>query len=134
MVRDPITIDGATTVADAVNNHFMSHGHGGYPVVSDGRVTGLITLSEVRHCALEERGQKRVSEITRDRASYRYRSRRAGFQCTATNGAEQQRPADRDGAGPADGADYAVGDRALYHGAQPTRLRGAGRDEGRGGP
>ena len=29
MVRDPITIDGATTVADAVNNHFMSQV--GYP-------------------------------------------------------------------------------------------------------
>ena len=65
MVRDPITIDGATTVADAVNNHFMSHGHGGYPVVSDGRVIGLITLGQVRHCPLEERAHKRVSEIMR---------------------------------------------------------------------
>jgi Zn-dependent protease/predicted transcriptional regulator len=65
MVREPITIDAATIVAEAVNDHFMSHGHGGYPVMSQGHAVGLITLSQVRNCPVEERAHKRVSEIMR---------------------------------------------------------------------
>ncbi len=65
MVREPITIDGATTVADAVDQHFMRHGHGGYPVMSDGHVVGLIALSQVRECPVEERATKRISDVMR---------------------------------------------------------------------
>jgi Zn-dependent protease/CBS domain-containing protein len=65
MVRDPLTIDAATTVADAIHDHFMHHGYGGYPVIDNGRVVGLIALSQVRDCPAEERAHKRVSEIMR---------------------------------------------------------------------
>jgi Zn-dependent protease/CBS domain-containing protein len=65
MVRAPITIDADTTVADAIGDHFMRHGHGGYPVMRDGRVVGLISLSQIRECAAEERASKRISEIMR---------------------------------------------------------------------
>jgi Zn-dependent protease/predicted transcriptional regulator len=65
MVRDPLTIDAATTVADAIHDHFMRHGYGGYPVIENGRVAGLIALSQVRDCPAEERAHKRVSGIMR---------------------------------------------------------------------
>jgi Zn-dependent protease/CBS domain-containing protein len=65
MVRDPLTIDAATTVADAIHDHFMHHGYGGYPVIDNGRVAGLIALSQVRNCPAEARAHKRVSEIMR---------------------------------------------------------------------
>jgi Zn-dependent protease/predicted transcriptional regulator len=65
MVREPITIDAATTVADAISHHFMHHGYGGYPVVRDGRVAGLIALSHVRSCPVEERAHKLVGDIMR---------------------------------------------------------------------
>jgi Zn-dependent protease/predicted transcriptional regulator len=65
MVRDPITIDAATTVADAIHDHFMRHGYGGYPVIDNGRVAGLIALSHVRDCPVEERARKRVGDIMR---------------------------------------------------------------------
>ena len=65
MVRDPITIDAATTVAETIGDHFMRHGHGGYPVLRDGRVVGLISLSQVRDCPVEERANKPISEIMR---------------------------------------------------------------------
>ncbi len=65
MVRDPITIDAATTVADAIGDHFMRHGYGGYPVIGNGRVAGLIALSHVRDCPVEERAHQRVGDIMR---------------------------------------------------------------------
>jgi Zn-dependent protease/predicted transcriptional regulator len=65
MVRDPITIDAETTVADVINDHFMRHGHGGYPVLRDNHVVGLISLGQIRDCPAEERASKRVSEIMR---------------------------------------------------------------------
>jgi CBS domain-containing protein len=65
MVRDPITIDAETTVADVINDHFMRHGHGGYPVLRDKHVVGLISLGQIRDCPAGERASKRVSEIMR---------------------------------------------------------------------
>jgi Zn-dependent protease/predicted transcriptional regulator len=65
MVRDPLTIDAGTTVADAIHDHFMHHGYGGYPVIDNGRVVGLVALSQVRNCPADARAHKRVSEIMR---------------------------------------------------------------------
>lgn len=65
MARDPITIDADTTVASVINDHFMRHGHGGYPVIRDNRVVGLISLGQIRDCPAEERAGKPISEIMR---------------------------------------------------------------------
>jgi CBS domain-containing protein len=65
MVRDPITVDADATVAGVINDHFMRHGHGGYPVMRDGRAVGLISLSQIRDCPAEERSSKRIGEIMR---------------------------------------------------------------------
>jgi Zn-dependent protease/CBS domain-containing protein len=65
MVRDPVTIDASMTVADAINQHFMHHGYGGYPVLDDGRVAGLVGLGQVRECPAADRPHKRIREIMR---------------------------------------------------------------------
>jgi Zn-dependent protease/predicted transcriptional regulator len=65
MARDPITINPANSVSAAIQDHFMSHGHGGYPVVSGSTVEGVVSLSQVRDCPVEERGTKHISEIMR---------------------------------------------------------------------
>ena len=65
MVHDPVTIDAGATVADAIHDHFSHHGYGGYPVMDNGRVVGLVALSQVRECAAADRGHKRVGEIMR---------------------------------------------------------------------
>ena len=65
MVREPITIDAGTTVADVINDHFMRHGHGGYPVMRDNTAVGLISLAQIRDCPADARTSKRISEIMR---------------------------------------------------------------------
>jgi Zn-dependent protease/predicted transcriptional regulator len=65
MVQNPITVDADATVAGVINDHFMRHGHGGYPVMRDGRAVGLISLSQIRDCPAEERSSKRIGEIMR---------------------------------------------------------------------
>ena len=65
MVREPIMIDAGTTVADVINDHFMRHGHGGYPVMRDNAAAGLISLRQIRDCPAEQRASKRIGEIMR---------------------------------------------------------------------
>ncbi|MGE0022010.1 MAG: M50 family metallopeptidase [Hyphomicrobium sp.] len=65
MVREPVVVGPDTSVADAVEDSFLRHGYGGFPVGSDGRIEGLLSLPMVQRCAREERGARRVREIMR---------------------------------------------------------------------
>ena len=65
MVGDPVVIRPDASVADAVEDYFLRHGYGGFPVGSDGRIEGMLSLSMVQHCPREERGSRRVREIMR---------------------------------------------------------------------
>jgi Zn-dependent protease len=62
MVRDPIVIGPDETVADAIENYFLRYGFGGFPVVADGKVMGVVTLAQVRDCSASERASVRVSD------------------------------------------------------------------------
>jgi Zn-dependent protease/predicted transcriptional regulator len=63
MTRDPVTLTPEMSVAEAVEQYFLRYGYGGFPVVSDGRVVGVLSLSHVRHCQPEERAHKKVRDI-----------------------------------------------------------------------
>jgi Zn-dependent protease/CBS domain-containing protein len=65
MAHDPLTIDADTTITDAVNEYFMRHGFGGFPVMDGGRVAGLISIGQVRDCPAQERAHKRVGDVMR---------------------------------------------------------------------
>jgi len=56
MTREVISIDGATTLADAAQRYFGEHpSHRGYPVVQDGRVLGMLDRAMLRG---REQGQE----------------------------------------------------------------------------
>ena len=65
MIREPITVSADISVADAIEQYFLRFGYGGFPVVSDGRVVGLVSLSHVRHCPADERSQRQIKDIMR---------------------------------------------------------------------
>ena len=50
-------------MAEAIENHFLRDGYGGFPVTRDGRVSGIVSLSMIRHCPPGERATKRVGEV-----------------------------------------------------------------------
>ncbi len=63
MTREPVTLTPEMSVAEAVEQYFLRFGYGGFPVVSEGRVLGVLSLSRVRHCQPQERAHKKVRDI-----------------------------------------------------------------------
>ena len=53
------------TVRDAIEEHFLHHGFGGFPVTRNGQIAGLVTLAQIKHCPPDERAQRTVGEIMR---------------------------------------------------------------------
>lgn len=48
MAHDVVTVPADLTVADAVAQHFLPQGHGGFPVVQEGRLVGMVTVQDVQ--------------------------------------------------------------------------------------
>src|SRR5246127_4072876 len=48
MTRNPLTVNPGISVQQLVNDFFLVHPHGGYPVVQDDRLQGVVTMSSVR--------------------------------------------------------------------------------------
>ncbi len=65
MVSDPITLPRDLPVSEAVDKYFLHLGFGGFPVVSDGHVLGLISLPDVSNCPAAERPTRRVRDVMR---------------------------------------------------------------------
>lgn len=65
MVPDPVVVSADTPVQDTVEEYFLRFGYGGFPVASNGRIEGLISLPLVQRCPPEERAVRRVREIMR---------------------------------------------------------------------
>jgi Zn-dependent protease/predicted transcriptional regulator len=65
MVSDPVTLSPDLSVADAVEHYFLHLGFGGFPVVNDGEVLGLLSLPLVSSCPAGERSNRRVGDIMR---------------------------------------------------------------------
>lgn len=68
MIDRPAILPAEMTVATAVDDHFLRHGYGGFPVVRDGVVAGIVTLAELKRCPPEERARQRVGDIMRPAA------------------------------------------------------------------
>lgn len=62
MTRPVITVDEAISVSDAVENYFFRYHHASFPVRSDGNVSGLLTMNNVRAIDKGMWGQTRVGE------------------------------------------------------------------------
>ena len=62
MTRDVLTVPPNITVQQLVSDYFLVHRHGGYPVVKDGEVLGLVTLQSVRAIPQEKRDLETVQQ------------------------------------------------------------------------
>lgn len=63
MIRQPATLTPELSIADAVEQSFLRHGYAGFPVASDGRALGLLSLAEVSACPPADRAQRRVADL-----------------------------------------------------------------------
>ncbi len=62
MTRDVLTVPPNITVQQLVSDYLLVHRHGGYPVVRDGEVLGLVTLQSVRAIPKEKRDFETVQQ------------------------------------------------------------------------
>lgn len=62
MTRDVLTVPSNITVQQLVSEYFLVHRHGGYPVVEDGQVLGIVTMHCVRSVPKERRETATVRE------------------------------------------------------------------------
>lgn len=63
MVRDIITIDPSMSVSDVISNYFLRYGFTGFPVVSEGKYVGILTLRDIKNIPERERKDRQVSEF-----------------------------------------------------------------------
>lgn len=54
MVHNVITVDASTPLTDLVNDYFLRYGYGGFPVVDNGSVVGIISLKEIKGVASDK--------------------------------------------------------------------------------
>jgi Zn-dependent protease len=62
MTKDVLTVPPELTLQQLVSEYFLVHRHGGYPVVKNGQVLGLITLQSVRNVPKEKREYETVQQ------------------------------------------------------------------------
>jgi Zn-dependent protease len=62
MTKNVLTVPPEITVQQLVSDYFLVHHHGGYPVVKNGQVLGLVTLQCVRNVPKENREYETVQQ------------------------------------------------------------------------
>ncbi len=62
MTRNPLSVAPSITVQGLVNDYFLVHPHGGYPVIENGRLEGVVTMSSVRSIPRERREFETVGQ------------------------------------------------------------------------
>jgi Zn-dependent protease/predicted transcriptional regulator len=62
MTRQILTVPPDITIQQVVSDYFLVHPHGGYPVVKDGKLLGLITLHCVRAVPKDTRNYETVAK------------------------------------------------------------------------
>jgi Zn-dependent protease/predicted transcriptional regulator len=63
MVREVVTVPPSSSVTEVVNRYFLVHGYGGFPVVENGRVLGVVSLTELKQVPAEDRDRVSVREV-----------------------------------------------------------------------
>ena len=63
MTRNVLTVPPDILVEQLIADYLLVHRHGGYPVVKNGKMLGLVTMQSVRSLPKELRSVKRVEEI-----------------------------------------------------------------------
>lgn len=62
MVGDVVSVSPDLSVEEAAQEYFLRYGHGGFPVVQEGRAVGVISLMNLKDVPAEERRAKTVRD------------------------------------------------------------------------
>lgn len=63
MATEVRAVPATATLHDLIEHYFIRYTYGGYPVVKDGRVVGLVTLHELRDTPVEARATTHVERV-----------------------------------------------------------------------
>jgi Zn-dependent protease/CBS domain-containing protein len=63
MVRSVVSVPPELPVSSLVQDYFLHYAYGGFPVIQDGRVVGLVSVAGVRGMPPEEQSRRQVAEI-----------------------------------------------------------------------
>ncbi|MEE8608116.1 MAG: site-2 protease family protein, partial [Nitrospiraceae bacterium] len=63
MVQDVVTVTPELSVQEAVDHYFLRHGYGGFPVLDDGRLVGMVTVREIQAAPQSVWPWRRVRDI-----------------------------------------------------------------------
>jgi predicted transcriptional regulator len=63
MVREVVTVAPNLSVQELIQDYFLSYGYGGFPVVEDGQVAGLVSLAEVKAVSATDYARLSVREV-----------------------------------------------------------------------
>ncbi|MBX3236356.1 MAG: site-2 protease family protein [Nitrospiraceae bacterium] len=63
MAKNVIALSPALTLDEAVNQFFLPYGYGGFPVVEDGRLVGIVTVREVQSVPNIQWFSHRVADV-----------------------------------------------------------------------
>lgn len=65
MVTTVVSIPAQCTLDEAVNRYFQAYGYGGFPVLADRRLVGMVTVSEVQGVAPALWAWRRIDQVMR---------------------------------------------------------------------
>ena len=65
MVTTVVSIPAETTLDEAVDRYFQTYGYGGFPVVDDRRLLGLVTVPDIRAVPADAWSRRRVDQVMR---------------------------------------------------------------------
>ena len=63
MVRNLVTVSPSINIEDVINNYFLKYGFTGFPVVSEGKYLGILTLRDIKNIPAKDRTLREVSEF-----------------------------------------------------------------------
>jgi len=61
--EDMVTLPSTMTIEEAVNEYFLRHGFGGFPVMDDGKLLGVVTLKEIKNVPRDKWGAVTLAHI-----------------------------------------------------------------------
>jgi Zn-dependent protease/CBS domain-containing protein len=63
MVKEVVTVVPSLRVRELIERYFLTYGYGGFPVVENGQVVGLVSLGDVKQVAPEDYDRVSVREV-----------------------------------------------------------------------
>jgi Zn-dependent protease/CBS domain-containing protein len=63
MTKDIVTLTPSMILSEAVDNYFLKYGYGGFPIVDNGTLSGILTLKEIKNISRENWASVKVSEV-----------------------------------------------------------------------